>query len=194
MKRIIFLFLLFIALVQVSSARQPKRGYRGFIEWSSSVRSDNFGIIDMHGNLKTERQSSFYTGFTTSHGYQINHILFIGGGLGMERCGRLNNWVAPVFIQGRADMKFGKLTPYGDLRLGANIAEGVGAYISPTIGYRFNWGHKMGINFGAGLTLAGYKAEHYEGTWMGPDSYEIQYINTRHHIRPYFSFRLGIDF
>ena len=50
---------------------------------------------------------------------------------------------------------------------------------------------------GAGLTLAGYTAEHYEGTMTGPDSYEIQYVGnvgTKRHIRPYFSFRVGIDF
>ena len=194
MKRTIFLLLTIIAFANVSEARQPGQGYRGFLEWSSCVRSDNFGVFDLNGNLKMERQGSFYTGFTTSHGYQINPMFFIGAGLGMERCANLDNWVVPVFIQGRIDLKFGKFTPFGDLRAGANIAEGVGAYISPTIGYRFNWGRKMGVNIGAGLSLAGYKVEHYEGSMTGPDSYEIQYVGTRHHIRPYFSFRLGIDF
>lgn len=194
MKRTIFLLLAVIAFTYESEARQPKRGYRGFFEWSNSVRSDNFGVFDINGNLRMERQGSFYTGFTTSHGYQINPMFFIGAGLGMERCGKLDNWVAPIFIQGRLDLKFGKFTPFGDLRLGANVAEGVGIYISPTIGYRFNWGRKMGINLGAGLTLAGYRADHYEGTITGPDSYEIQFVGTKNHIRPYFSFRLGIDF
>lgn len=194
MKRTIFLLLVIIAFAHVSEARQPKRGYRGFLEWSNSVRSDNFGVIDIHGNISMERQGSFYTGFSTSHGYQINPMFFIGAGLGMERCGKLDNWVAPIFIQGRVDLKFDKFTPFGDLRLGANVAEGAGIYISPTIGYRFNWGRKMGINLGAGLTLAGYRADHYEGTIAGPDSYEIQYVGTKRHIRPYFSFRLGIDF
>lgn len=103
MKRTIFLLLAIIAFTHVSEARQPKRGYRGFLEWSSSVRSDNFGVIDIHGNLSMERQGSFYTGFSTSHGYQINPMFFIGAGLGMERCGKLDNWVAPIFIQGRID-------------------------------------------------------------------------------------------
>lgn len=138
MKRTIFLLLVIIAFAHVSEARQPKRGYRGFLEWSNSVRSDNFGVIDIHGNISMERQGSFYTGFSTSHGYQINPMFFIGAGLGMERCGKLDNWVAPIFIQGRVDLKFDKFTPFGDLRLGANVAEGAGIYISPTIGYRFN--------------------------------------------------------
>lgn len=194
MKRTILLVLAIIAFIHAAEARQPKRGYRGFLEWSNSVRSDKFGVIDLYGNLNMERQGSFYTGFTTSHGYQINPMFFVGAGLGMERCGKLDNWVAPIFLQGRIDLKLGKFTPFGDLRLGANVAEGAGIYISPTIGYRFNWGRKMGVNLGAGLTLAGYRAEHYEGTMTGPDSYEIQYVGTRRHIRTYFSFRLGIDF
>lgn len=183
-----------IAFVHAAEAHQPKRGYRGFLEWSSSVRSDNFGVFDIHGNFGMERQGSFYTGITSSHGFQINPMFFVGVGLGMERCGNLDNWVAPIFLQGRIDLKFGKFTPFGDLRLGANVAEGAGIYISPTIGYRFNWGRKMGVNLGAGLTLAGYRSEHYEGTVTGPDSYEIHYVGTKRHIRPYFSFRLGIDF
>lgn len=194
MKRTIFLLLAIVAFANVSEARQPRRGYRGFLEWSNSLRSEKLGTFDLAGNIFTYRENVFYTGFTTSHGYQINPMYFIGAGFGMEKCGKFNNWVAPIFLQGRADFKFGKFTPFGDMRIGANLAEGVGAYFSPTIGYRFNWGRKMGVNLGLGLTLAGYKAEHYEGTFNGPDDYEIYYTGTKHHIRAYFSFRLGFDF
>lgn len=194
MKRSVLISLALILICQIMDARQPKSGYRGFFEWTNSVRSENFGTLDFNGNLMTLRDNTFYTGFTTSHGYQINQMFFIGAGLGMERCGKLDNWVAPLFVQGRVDLKFRKFTPFGDLRLGANLAEGVGMYLSPTIGYRFNWGRKMGVNLGLGLSLAGYRAEHYEGTWTDPDSYEIHYVATRHHVRPYFSFRVGIDF
>ncbi len=193
MKKILLIITILLTAVSVE-ARQPRRGYRGFIEWSSSLRAEKFGYPDMNGNLLTYRDNTFYTGFTTSHGYQINPMFFIGAGLGMERCGKLDNWVAPVFIQGRIDLKLGKFTPFGDIRIGANVAEGAGVYFSPTVGYRFNWGRKMGVNLGAGLTLAGYRAEHYEGTITGPDSYEMHYIGIRHHVRAYFSFRLGIDF
>ena len=194
MKKTIFLLLAVIICARQAGARQPGRGYRGVVEWSSSVRSDNFGVVDLHGNLTTQRQGSFYTGLSTSHGYQINQMFFVGAGLGMERCGKLDNWIVPLFVDGRVDLKLGKFTPFGDLRLGANMAEGTGIYISPTIGYRFNWGRKTGVNLGAGLTLAGYKAEHYEGTVTGPGSYEIHYVGTRRHMRAYFSFRLGLDF
>lgn len=196
MKRIVILLLAVIALACASGARQPKRGYRGFLEWSSSVRSDRFGVFNNEGNIGTVRRGSFYTGFSTSHGYQINSKFFVGAGLGMERCNNdnIDNWIVPIFVEGRLDLKYGRFTPFCDLRIGANAAEGVGAYISPTVGYRFNWGRKMGVNIGVGLTLAGYRAEHYMLDMTGPDSYTLHYIGTKHHFRPYFSFRLGIDF
>lgn len=158
------------------------------------MRSEKFGYLDIYDNPVIHRENTFYTGFSTSHGYQINPMFFVGAGLDIEKCTTFEKWVVPVFFQGRIDLQFGKFTPYGDLRLGANIADGVGIYISPTIGYRFNWGRKTGVNVGAGLSLAGYKTEHYEGIFTGPDSLEIYYVGTKHHIRPYFSFRLGLDF
>ena len=126
MKRTVIIILAAILLCQVAEAIQPKRGYRGFFEWSNSMRYDNFGVVGFNGNIIMERQRSFYTGFTTSHGYQINPLFFIGAGLGMEHCGNVDNWVAPIFLEGRIDLTFGKFTPFGDLRLGANLAEGAG--------------------------------------------------------------------
>lgn len=183
-----------VLMALLAAARQPHQGYRGFVEWSSSLRSEKLGSIDLAGNLYAYRDNVFYTGVTTSHGYQINPMFFVGAGIGMEKCGSLDNWIAPVFVQGRADFQFGKFTPFGDIRLGVNLAEGAGVYFSPTVGYRFNWGRKMGVNLGLGLSLAGYKAEHYEGSYTGPDDYEIHYVGSRRHVRAYFSFRIGIDF
>lgn len=194
MKRITLSVLALGLMCLMSEARQPHSGYRGFLEWSNSLRSDKFGWPDLQGNIVMYRQNSFYTGATTSHGYQIDPMFFIGAGLGMEKCGDLGNWIVPVFVQGRADFLFGIFTPFADVRLGYNLAEGTGMYFSPSIGYRLNWGRKMGVNLGVGLTLAGYKAEHYEGTVVGPDDYLIQYVGRKSHTRAYFSFRLGIDF
>lgn len=193
MKKALILLITLFAVVS-AQARQPRRGYRGFLEWSSSLRSEKFGHITIDNNITTYRDNTFYTGFSTSHGYQINPMFFVGAGLGMEHCSKLDNWIVPVFVEGRADFLLGKLTPFGDIRLGYNVADGGGMYFSPTIGYRFNWGRKMGVNLGLGLSVAGYTAEHYEGSFTGPDSYEIQYIGTRHHTRVFFSFRAGIDF
>lgn len=194
MKRSIIILAVLLSICLPLEARQPQRGYRGFFEWSNDLRSDYYASLPVGGVQFMYRQTNFFTGISTSHGYQINDKFFIGAGLGIEHCPNIDNYIVPVFVQGRIDLKFGKFTPFGDLRAGVNAAEGVGMYLSPAIGYRFNWGRKSGINLGIGLSLAGYRAEHYEASWVGPDSYEIYYIGTKHHVRPYFTFRLGIDF
>lgn len=91
MKRSIILLLAAVILCQAAQARQPRRGYRGFFEWSGSLRSEKFGYPDIDGNLQMKRDNTFYKGFSTSHGYQINPLFFIGAGLGMEKCGKLDN-------------------------------------------------------------------------------------------------------
>lgn len=193
MKKVVSILTIILATAS-AEARQPNKGYRGFLDWSSSIRSEQFGYITLEGALTTYRDNTFYTGFSTSHGYQINPMLFVGAGIGMERCGKWDSWIAPVFLQGRADLLFGKFTPFGDLRIGYNVANGGGIYVSPTVGYRFNWGRKMGVNLGLGVSIAGYTAEVYDGNFTAPDSYEIQYVGKKHGSRVYCTFRAGIDF
>ncbi len=194
MKRIAILILTLVSVNCFVEARQPRRGYRGFLEWSNQVSREQ--IWSGYGSPETYLS----TGVSTSHGYQINPIVFVGAGLSVERCGKLDRWIVPVFAEGRADLQLGRFTPFADLRAGANFAEGIGVYLSPTVGYRFNWGRKAGVNIGLGYTLAGYKVECYEGQIYGPalgGDYTISYVSyvgTEHHTRSYFTFRLGIDF
>lgn len=168
-----------------SNAKQPERGYRGFIEWSNDYRSEQ-GFIT--------RINNYFTGATTSHGYQINSTFFVGAGVGVERCTKFDDWIAPVFVQGRADLLFGKFTPFADMRLGYQFGQGGGIYFSPAVGYRFNWGRKVGINLGIGMTLAAYKREIYDITVVPGEIFDIKYVGTEHPLKPYFSFRVGFDF
>lgn len=168
-----------------AGARQPQRGYRGFLEWSNDLGSlkDGFG-----------RMSTYYVGGSTSHGYQIDSRFFVGAGLAVEECGKIDSYILPVFVQSRADFDFGGFTPFGDLRLGYNLASGAGVYFSPSVGYRFNWGRKMGVNLGVGLTLQGCKTEMFEVD-VDPEGYwQLNYLGSKHGCKAFFSFRVGIDF
>ena len=71
MKYRIIAFLLALSAI-TAYGRQPQRGYRGFIEWSNDLTSQQ--------NLYTN-ETVLYTGATTSHGYQINQMRYIGAGL-----------------------------------------------------------------------------------------------------------------
>lgn len=100
----------------------------------------------------------------------------------------------PFYVNARTDWKFGKFTPFGDVKLGYNLTGGGGVFFSPSIGYRFNWGRKLGINLGVGYTLKGYKSAVYQ-VIESPDGYQIiEEIGTRNRNQSYFTVRLGIDF
>lgn len=188
MKRQIIVILLALASAFGSMARQPERGYRGFIDWSNSYReySDNW-----------HNDSYFYSGLSTSHGYQFNPWLFVGAGLDWEHQWKegFNHNIFAAFVQGRTDLQFGKFTPFGDVRLGFSMTYGGGVYFSPTIGYRFNWGRKAGINIGVGLTVQGYTTDIYDIA-LSPEGYWTfgEKLYTHHGANAYFSFRIGFDF
>lgn len=187
MKRIIITFMALTAIASAAVARQPRVGYRGFIEWSNSLRSQE----NWYDNGST---TEFYTGFSTSHGYQFTPLLFVGGGLDYEHYSDLDSNILALFVQGRTDLKLGKYTPFGDLRLGYNFVAGGGVYFSPTVGYRFNWGRKMGINIGAGLTLLGYSNDIYDVSFDNDGYMMLNKTGTVHDSVLFFSFRVGIDF
>lgn len=194
MKRIFFIITLLMVALNCLG-RQPQKGYRGFLEWSNSVRSEEIASWEGDGISGSHHQTFFFTGASTSHGYQINQMFFVGAGLGVEYNQKWDTWLAPLFAQGRLDLQLGKLTPFAEVRLGYNLTQGGGVYFSPSIGYRFNWGRKMGVNVGIGLSLIDFKIERYEGTLNFDNRfYEIYYTGTYHKVKPYFSFRIGIDF
>lgn len=168
-------------------ARQPQRGYRGFVEWSNNLRTDYVWDYE-------NRTPTLYTGLATSHGYQFNPWLFVGAGIDIEHCSKIDSSIIAAFVEGRTDLKFGNFTPFGDVRLGYNMASGGGVFFSPGVGYRFNWGRKMGINLGIGLTVQGYKASYYILD-TSPDGYSIwSYAGEHRGSIAFFSFKIGIDF
>ena len=136
----------------------------------------------------------FYTGVSTSHGYQFNPNLFLGAGLSIEYNKHSDSFIVPVFLQVRTDQKFGKFTPFGDLRLGYSCTDGGGIYASPTIGYRFNWGRKAAINIGVGMTVKGSSYDVFDIV-TGDDGYQyMKYAGRSHQTKLMFAFRIGFDF
>lgn len=187
MKRSITLLLLFIAIACV--ARQPEKGYRGFTDINTSLRSSTF--LTTPTASYSEMQS--YVGFSTTHGYQFNQYVFFGGGLDVEYNVDYDMWMVPLFINMRTDLCFGVFTPYIDARLGYNLTEGSGIYFSPTIGYRFNWGRKVAINLGAGISLYNYKYEFYDVS-VDMNGNVSKFSGEARSNKVYFSARLGFEF
>lgn len=191
MKRILIILIAIMSAVSPAIARQPQKGYRGFIDWSNSYRTE----ASIPGFSRT---SSFHSGLSTTHGYQINPIFFAGAGLDLEPFTNYGGTFLSVFAEGRADLKLGNFTPFADVRLGYCCDDGGGVYFSPTIGYRFNWGRKVGINLALGMSLNGYTRDMYEINFYDYSDnyydYSINYIGKHRGADPYFVFRVGFDF
>lgn len=171
-----------------TAAKQPERGYRGFVDWTNDV----YGVDNLLGGKTTV----FYTGVSTSHGYQINPYLFVGAGFGLQFDAKDNHSArVPAFLQARTDLSVGKFTPFVDLRGGYNLTQGGGMYLSPNIGYRFNWGRGMGVNVGLGMSFLENRFDVYN-TFIDPVTGYLQYVSVGKVSKKFstFSFRVGIDF
>lgn len=186
MKRKIFTLLL-VMLAIGANCRQPERGYRGFVEWDNRLTSyDEF----IPGNSVTY----YYTGVSTSHGYQFNPYFFLGAGLAIDCSTRGGSAEILVFLQARGDFKFGRFTPFADLRGGYTLTNNGGWIFSPTVGYRFNWGRKVGVNVGVGLMLRVHNVDNYDVS-INPDGYWIMTSSGQtHYTKAMFAFRVGFDF
>lgn len=177
--------------------RQPERGYRGFAEWTNRLNHDSDGY---------HSKTSYNPGVATSHGYQFNSWLFAGAGIDFSLCdfgfwdshnynlSSSSNLLA-IFIQGRTDLQFGKFTPFADVRFGWNATSTGTIYFSPSIGYRFNWGRKVGINVGVGYTLDAYRYDEYKvvDTIYGYQTVILTGEKINYN-KSSFTFRVGIDF
>lgn len=176
-------------MANVCLAREPQRGYRGFIEWDNTV-----GKIDNHVvNGKKIGAATWFTGFATTHGFQFNNHCFLGLGamasLSFYRESFGIMW--PFYIDFRYDVKFGKFSPYADMKIGFDTE---GGYFSPTIGYRCNCGAKANINFGLGLTLRRFIDDYItETTNKGSSVTSVTYKKTNL-FDPFVTFRVGVDF
>lgn len=195
MKRKLILSLILTLSTVCGMARQPERGYRGFAELGGRIYNCSYGYFS---------NTHFSPGISTSHGFQFNSWLFAGAGIDYtlddgKYLGDHNydpdNYLLSIFAHGRTDLKLGKLTPFCDVRLGWNASSCGTVYFSPSIGYRFNWGRKVGINLGIGYTLDAFRYQKYIAGIIS-DGYTAliptgEYYNQNNSS---FTFRVGVDF
>ncbi len=188
MKRITLYAILAILTALTTTAAQPARGYRGFIDWNNSVTHINRSAT---GPIWHD---AYYIGGSTAHGYQINPMWFVGAGIGLEFNLSEPTFMFPLYAEGRADLIFGRFTPFVDARLGYQFSEiGNGVYFSPSVGYRLGISRKCGLNLGLGLTLRDCVDETYRSRHTSAATI-YDFIGKRHNTKLFFSFRLGIDF
>lgn len=164
------LIVLLCGSVAFAAGRDPQRGYRGFVE------SENFLFPDLGFLAGGGGDSDFWTGVSTTHGYQFNRWLFVGAGMSCVWLLNDNDYYSeklkikylPLFADVRTDLRFGRFTPFVDLRMGCNLLRHGAFSGALTLGYRFNWGRRMAINLALGVNLRGERSEEFQSGW-NPD-------------------------
>lgn len=128
------------------------RGYRGFVDVSN-------GLDCANGDYAFE--------LTTTHGFQINPRIFVGGGIGLGVYLYRENVALPFFADFRFTFLKSRITPYIDVKAGYSPIPDTGAYFSPTVGCHFSFKEKFGMNVGLGYTMQ----EYYRSRYYGSDLY-----------------------
>lgn len=184
MKRILSVLLACLAVSGSVAAADPVRGYRGFVEWCNDLGAGSDAGYD---------GVFYYSGVSTTHGYQLSPQFYLGAGLEVEYFRRHDRVVVPLFVEARTDHRFGRFTPYASLRAGYDLSDEGDLYLSPTVGYRFGIKGKWGLNIGVGLTLERMGRDRFSITPQG-DVTEIKYVGHEKRLRALCALRLGFDF
>ncbi len=136
------------------AARNTLKGYKGFVDMGFIA-----DVSDYDGN-RVE--------VSTSHGYQFNNYIFLGGGIAVDYYTDRDAASFPIFANFRANFVNQKVSPFGDFKFGYTAGDDLsGGYISAALGVRFATGKKSAVN----LRLEYVYQEEYLGSYYHSDNY-----------------------
>jgi len=132
-----------------NSGYTPLRGYKGFVDVGYSIGTGDYDFDRVE--------------ISTTHGYQFNDFLFVGGGMGMHYYSDLDDeYAVPVFANFRANFMRGKVVPFGDVKLGYTVGDIVeGAYGAIGVGVRFALKGKKALNLSLSYTAQDVDVDYY---------------------------------
>lgn len=157
-------------LALAGMAREPRRGYRGFVYWENAVGAMYY-FDNSEGRTKYD-MGVWMTGVSTVHGYQFNRHVYAGAGLMIAGATSVPEMMIPLFADFRYDYGERRFMPFGDVRIGGYYEM---LYFSPTVGFKLVTRYRGNLNVGAGLTL------------------QTKYDGTRD-TSAFFTLRIGVDF
>lgn len=153
---------------------QNLRGYKGFVDAGYQ--------FDLSGH----NANSFEV--LTSHGYQFNNYIFVGGGGGIIYYTGLDKVMIPFFSNFRVNFGQRPATPFADVKLGYSAGDMPGAYFSLGLGMRIRVADRKAINLRLEYAAQqqGYEWEFH--TNNGYDFYDASFTASS------LGFKVGFEF
>ena len=160
MKKILLLIAV-LASVLTASAQEQSKGYRGFAELGYGIGVGDYDF----GRFSIE----------TSHGYQFNHYIFLGAGVGFQFSSKYetpdmdialdkrdSKVDIPIFANFRANFLKKRFSPFVDLKGGAYVNNGGGAYVNASAGLRIATTARQAVNISVGYALQQLEFETFD--------------------------------
>ena len=142
MKKLFMTFVM-VALLGTTAFAQDAKSYRGFTDFSYTL-----------GVGETSEDFDRFT-LSTTHGYQIDDLFFVGGGVSFEYVRDAAIALVPIYADARIDIPLHgrSIKPFVDAKIGYAAGQLDGFYFAPTIGVRVPVKFVKAMNFGLGYKL-----------------------------------------
>ena len=162
--------------------RRTLRGYKGFVELGAGITLHDY---DFWFSLDDDRPKGFGMDLLTTHGFQFNNFIFLGGGVGLSGCTE-KSVMMPMFVNIRINMLNRRISPVIDMKGGYAVGDRHGGYLAVAAGMRF------GLK---GNTKSAVYTE-VEASWLGDTERGLYFgrwdLKNRRCGR--FMFRVGYEF
>lgn len=139
----LFVTLVVTAMVATAAFAQDAKSYRGFTDLSYTL-----GVGD------TSEDFDRFT-LSTTHGYQLDDMFFVGAGLSFEYVRDVAVALVPIYADVRMDipLRSRNIKPFVDAKVGYAAGQLDGFYFAPTVGVRVPVRFVQAMNFGLGYKL-----------------------------------------
>jgi len=139
----LFLTLAVATLLATTAFAQDAKSYRGFTDLSYTL-----------GVGETSENFDRFT-LSTTHGYQIDDMFFVGAGVSFEYVRDAAIALVPIYADVRMDipLRSRSVKPFVDAKVGYAAGQVDGFYFAPTVGVRVPVRFVQAMNFGLGYKL-----------------------------------------
>lgn len=148
-KYIILLVAFLVSFCAYANNEGAKRGYHWNVATNFLFGNDG----EYHG------VNVFGGGISTTHGYQFNPRIFVGGGMALH-LHAMSNIETSLFVPLYADFRFTfvdkKVTPYLEAKAGYAVGRSDGSYLSPGFGVRIGLPKDKALNLTVSYTNQGF--------------------------------------